>query len=173
MDSLPKALRERTVRWDDPAVSAAAVKSLSGIDFLRAIHDGKLPRPPALLLLGIELGEIEHGRITMHLPPAEYLYNPIGSVHGGMISTILDSVMGCAVQSTLAQGRGYTTLELKVNFLRALTQRNGTVAAEGKVVHGGRQTALAEAKLVGADGKLYASASSTCLVFDIPGASVA
>jgi uncharacterized protein (TIGR00369 family) len=96
-------------------------------------------------------------------PTADF-YNPIGSVHGGWAATLLDSCMACAVQSTLAAGRGYTTVELKVNLVRALSTDTGPVRAEGWVVHGGRQIATAEGRLTGADGKLYAHGSTTCLV---------
>ena len=99
------------------------------------------------------------------MTPGEQHYNPIGAVHGGIITTILDSVMGCAVHSTLPAGVGYTTLELKVNFVRAVTHRVGPLRCEGKVVHGGRQVATADATLTDLNGKLYAHATSTCMIF--------
>ena len=160
--------RERTVSWSDPKEAARAGRAMAGLDFLIAMRDGTLPSPPALVLLGIEMAEAEPGRIVMRLLPGEHLYNPLGSVHGGMIATLLDSVMGCAVHSTLPQGRGYTTLEIKVNYLRAVTEGAGVVSAEGRVVQAGRQAAVAEARLTDAAGKLYATASTTCLVFDLP-----
>lgn len=161
--------RRRVVTWADPKAAAQAGRGLAGLDYLLAMRDGVLPLPPALLLLGIEMPEAEAGRVVMTLRPGEHLYNPLGSVHGGMIATLLDSVMGCAVHSTLPQGRGYTTLEIKVNYLRALTERTGTVSAEGRVTQAGRSAAFAEASLTDASGRLYATASTTCLVFDIPG----
>lgn len=160
--------RRRTVTWSDPRALAAAGRGLAGIEHLRAMMAGDLPPPPVMALLGITLGAVEHGVVRMHLRAAEYLYNPIGSVHGGILATILDSVMGCAVHSTLPVGRGYTTLEIKVNYLRAVTDRSGEVTAEGRAVHVGRTTGVADARLFDANGRLYATASTTCLVFDLP-----
>jgi uncharacterized protein (TIGR00369 family) len=168
MDTMTPPPRQRTVAWSDPAATAAAARGMAGLAFLQAVRDGVLPPPPVVVLLGIELAAVEAGRVVMRLAPGEHLYNPIGSVHGGMIATLLDSVMGCAVHSTLPRGRFYTTLEIKVNFVRALTEAAGVVSGEGRVVQAGRQVALAEGRLTGADGRLYATASTTCLVFDLP-----
>ncbi len=104
----------------------------------------------------------------MNLTPAEYHYNPIGTMHGGILATLLDSVMGCAVHTTLPRGRAYTTLEIKVNYVRAVTDASGELAAEGRVVHTGRRSAVAEGKVTDAKGRLCATASTTCLVFDLP-----
>jgi uncharacterized protein (TIGR00369 family) len=104
----------------------------------------------------------------MRMIPAEYHYNPLGSVHGGILATLLDSVMGCAVHSTLPKGRGYTSLEIKVNYVRAVTGESGELSAEGRMVHGGRRSAVAEGRVVDAKGRLCATASTTCLVFDLP-----
>ena len=165
--------RERTVSWSDPRAAAAAGDALSGMDYLQAMQEGRLARPPALALLGAELGDLEQGRVTMRLVPQEFHYNPLASVHGGVTATLLDSVMGCAVHSTLRQGRGFTTLEIKVNYLRAITDATGEVTAEGRVVHAGRQVAVAEGRVVDARGHVYATASTTCLVFDRPGPDAA
>jgi uncharacterized protein (TIGR00369 family) len=165
--------RSRTVTWSDPKALAAAGRGLPGIDHLRAMMAGDLPPPPVMTLLGISLGSVEPGLVRMQLRAAEYLYNPIGTVHGGILATILDSVMGCAVHSTLPMGRGYTTLEIKVNYLRAVTDAVGTVTAEGRAVHVGRTTGVADARLVDEAGRLYATASTTCLVFDLPGGTAA
>ncbi|HTR15974.1 MAG TPA: PaaI family thioesterase [Acetobacteraceae bacterium] len=168
MTTMPTDGRQRLVTWDDPQATARAARGMAGLAFLRAVRDGILPPPPVAALLGFDLTEVEEGRVVMRLPPGEHLFNPLGSVHGGMIATLLDSVMGCAVHTTLPLGRFYTTLEFKVNFLRAVTQQAGAVSGEGRVVQSGRQVAVAEASLTGADGKLYATASTTCLVFDLP-----
>ncbi|MBN9510200.1 MAG: PaaI family thioesterase [Alphaproteobacteria bacterium] len=168
MDTMNPPSRQRAVAWSDPVATAEAARGMAGLAFLQAIRDGALPPPPVAVLLGTELAEVEAGRVVMRLAPGEHLYNPIGSVHGGMIATLLDSVMGCAVHSTLPQGRFYTTLEIKVNFVRALTEAAGVVSGEGRVVQAGRQVALAEGRLTGANGRLYATASTTCLVFDLP-----
>lgn len=162
--------RRRTVEWADPRPIAAAGQSLAGIDFLRALLSGEIPPPPAIQLLGIEFVSVDPGTASMRMPAAEYLFNPLGSVHGGSLATLLDSVMGCAVHSTLPVGRGYTTLEFKMNFLRPATGRSGLLTAVGQVIHAGRQQAVAEGRLSDESGRLVATASTTCLVFDLPGA---
>jgi uncharacterized protein (TIGR00369 family) len=144
------------------------LKAHSGIDFLRAIGAGKFPQPPIAVLLDFVPIEVEPGRMVFQGTPKPEHYNPIGSVHGGYIATLLDSAVACAIHSMLPVGKGYTTLELKLNFVRALTVNSGPVRAEGKVIHVGGQTGIAEGRLVDADGKLYAYASTTCLVFAIP-----
>lgn len=164
------SLRRRTVEWADPRSIAAAGQGLAGIDFLRALLEGDIPPPPAIQLLGIEFVAVDPGTARMRMPAAEYLFNPLGSVHGGSLATLLDSVMGCAVHSTLPAGRGYTTLEFKVNFLRAATERSGLLTAVGLVAHAGRQQAVAEGRISDEAGRLVATASTTCLLFDIPGA---
>lgn len=165
--------RERTITWDDPLVTPreAVRRELSGLEFLRAIRDGELPPPPMAVLMGLTLATVEEGRVVFTVEPAEYHYNPIGVVHGGLAATLMDSAMGCAVQSLAPVGVAYTTLELKVNLVRALRSGMGVVAGEGTVLHFGRQIALAEARVIGPDGKLYAHATSTCLIIrtDTPG----
>ena len=158
------AVRERTVAWDDPLAGARAAPSMSGIDYLRAMLRGEYPPPPIAMTLGFTLEEVEEGRAVFALEPAEFHYNPIGMVHGGVAATLLDSAMGCAVQSRLGAGQGYTTLEMKVNLLRALTMDTGPVRCEGTVIHLGRTTALAEARLTDAAGRVLAHATSTCLI---------
>lgn len=160
--------RQRLVRWEDPHALAAAGRTLSGRDYLEAIRSGLLPRPPVAALIDFTFDTVKEGHAVMSLLPAEEHYNPIGSVHGGIIATLLDSVMGCAVHASLPQGRGYTTLEIKVNYLRAVTHATGRVRAEGSIIHVGRQMAAAEARLFDAADRLYAHATTTCLVFDVP-----
>jgi uncharacterized protein (TIGR00369 family) len=160
--------RRRVVTWSDPKALARAGRGLSGAEHLRAMMTGDLPPPPVMALLGITLRSVEEGLVRMQVRAAEYLYNPIGTVHGGILATILDSVMGCAVHSTLPLGRGYTTLEIKVNYLRAVTEAAGVVTAEGRAVHVGRTTGVADSRLFDEAGRLYATASTTCLVFDVP-----
>ena len=164
--------RERVIRWDDPqtALRAAERQGLSGIEFLRAIQQGELPPPPMITLMGMTLATVEEGRVVFTVEPAEYHYNPIGVVHGGLAATLLDSAIGCAVQTLSPAGVAYTTVELKVNYVRALRSGMGVVSGEGTVLHFGRQVALAEARLTGPDGKLYAHATSTCLIMR-PGTS--
>jgi uncharacterized protein (TIGR00369 family) len=156
--------RVRTVRWDDPAPSAEAAGRLAGLPFLEAIRDGRLPSPPVSRLMGFALAEVEAGRAVFECQPSESHYNPIGTVHGGVISTLLDSALSCAIHTTLPAGSGYTTVELKVNFVRPVVVGAGTLRSEGRVIHVGSRLATAEARLTDAAGKLYAHAVGTCLV---------
>ncbi|MTJ82945.1 MAG: PaaI family thioesterase [Telmatospirillum sp.] len=161
----PDVLHQRLVRWQDPAPMIAAVQEMSGRDFLEAVRDGKVPPPPVTDLVDFVFDEVGDGTVSMVLTPNESHYNPIGAVHGGIIATVLDSVMGCSVHSRLPAGTGYTTLEIKVNYLRGVTRATGPVRATGKVLHLGRQTAMAEAALVDGAGRLLAQATTTCLIF--------
>jgi uncharacterized protein (TIGR00369 family) len=156
--------RSRTATWDDPLRSAVAARELAGRAFLEAISRGELPAPPIMRLLNIGFGEIDDGRVVFTLEPAEYHYNPIGSVHGGVISTIIDSAMACAIQSTLPAGAGYTTLELKVNFLRPVIMGSGPLRCEGRVIHVGGRVGTAEGQLRDEQGRLYAHATTTCII---------
>ena len=157
--------RSLTVSWEDPLAAFEEGKKLAKpIDYLRAIRDGKLPAPPIAKLLGMDLVEVEEGRAVFQLTPAEQHYNPIGVVHGGLAFTMLDSAMGCTVQTLLPPGKGYTTLEIKANLVRAITLKTGPIRAIAKIVHMGKQTATAEARLEDAAGKLYAHGTSTCII---------
>jgi len=142
------------------------VRGLTGLEMLAAMIAGKLPRVPMGATLGFVLVHVEPGVAIFQGRPTLDHYNPLGSVHGGWSATLLDSAMGCAVQSTLPAGKAYTTMEFKVNLVRALTADVSVVRAEGRIVHPGRQVAMADARLVGPDGKLYAHGTTTCLVFD-------
>ena len=143
---------------------AAAGRSIPGLEFLRAIRDRRLPAPPIAHLLGFELVEVEPGRAVFEIVPGERHYNPIGVVHGGLAMTLLDSCMGCAVQTHMPAGAGYTTLEAKTNLVRAITADTGRLRAIGKTLHVGKRMATAEGRLEDATGKLYAHASTTCMV---------
>lgn len=145
----------------------AALQGQSGADFLAAISRGALPAPPIGELIGmVPLQAVDGVAVFQGTPAAEH-YNPLGTVHGGYAATLLDTAVGCAIHSLLPAGKGYTTLELKVNYVRAMTVKTGPVRAEGKVIHLGGQTAIAEGRLCDAGGKLLAFATTTCLVFDI------
>jgi uncharacterized protein (TIGR00369 family) len=161
-------LRERVVRWADPRVLASASRTMSGRAFLEAISRGDLPAPSFSQLVQLRFEEIGDGQVRCALEPDESHYNPNGSVHGGIIATVLDTVMGCAVHSRLPAGRGYTTLEIKVNYVRAVTVSAGILQATGNLLHLGRQTGIAEGRITDAAGRLCAHASTTCLVFDLP-----
>jgi uncharacterized protein (TIGR00369 family) len=148
--------------------SLEQLKESSGMEFLQRIWDGELPSAPIGHTMDFVPIEGEPGRVVFQGTPGRQHYNPIGSVHGGYFCTLLDSAVGCAVQSMLPKGMGYTTLELKVNLIRALTDKTGPVRAEGKVIQVGGRVGIAEGRIIDADGKLYAHASTTCLIFPLP-----
>lgn len=160
--------RTRTYSWEDPLLGAQAALTMSGLAYMQKLAAGELPSPPIGITMNFRGMEVSKGQATFYAEPAEFHYNPIGVVHGGFHSTLLDSALGCAVHTTLEQGFGYTTLELHVNMVRALTKEVGTVRAVASVIHVGRQMATAEAKLLDAHDKLYAHATTTCLIFEIP-----
>ncbi|HEX6750751.1 MAG TPA: PaaI family thioesterase [Longimicrobium sp.] len=164
MTTTEAAVRERAVAWEDPLVGARAARTMSGMEYLHAMLRGEYPPPPIAMTLGFTLEMAEEGRAVFVMEPAEHHYNPIGMVHGGVTATLLDSAMGCAVHTRLPAGVGYTTLEMKVNLLRAITMDTGPVRCEGTLIHIGRTTALAEARLTDAAGRLLAHATSTCLL---------
>ena len=164
MDASTQTDRTRTYSWQDPLATAQAGRGLKGIDFLRKIVAGELPPPPIANTLDYSLLEVDEGRAVFGFKPAEIHYNPIGMVHGGIPCTLLDSAMGCAVHSVLPAGTGYTTLEVKVNMLRAIGKDTGFLRAEAKLVHAGKSTAVAEGRLVDEHGKLYAFATTTCMI---------
>jgi uncharacterized protein (TIGR00369 family) len=137
---------------------------MAGLDYLNEIVAGRLPAAPLARVLGFALAEVETGRAVFEIEPMEFHYNPIGSVHGGVACTLLDSAMGCAVHTTLPAGTGYTTAELKVNLVRAITTVTGLLRAEGKVIHRGNRIATAEGFLRDREGRLYAHATTTCLI---------
>lgn len=159
--------RERTYQWEDPVKGAQEGLTMKGIDYLHAMKGGHLPPPPLMKTLDFSIEEIANGQVTFSFLPQEFHYNPIGTVHGGVISTLLDSVMGCALHSLLPQGVGYTTVELKVNFIKSVTMQSGVISATGKIIHQGKRTALTETRLVDANGVLYAHATSTCLILPL------
>lgn len=140
----------------------------TGLEMLNAMLAGELPPPPISQTLDFLLVEVEYGRAVFQGKPLLRHYNPLGSVHGGWFATLLDSALGCAVHTTMPVGKTYTTAELKVNLVRPLTERVPLVRAEGTLIHGGNRMAVAQARLTGPDGKLYAHATTTCFVFDVP-----
>lgn len=158
--------RQRTYQWADPETFGTAGRDKSGLDFLREMAEGKFAAPPILETLGVELGvtEIEKGKVTIFLQPQEFHYNPIGSVHGGVLATLLDTAVGCAVHSTLPAGVGYTTLEIKVNYVRPVTIKTGRIRCEGMVLSSGSRVATAEGRVFDDNGKLFAHATTTCLI---------
>jgi uncharacterized protein (TIGR00369 family) len=159
------AVRTRTYSWTDPAATFEALAGRSGLELLSAMGRGELPPPPVMATLGIEPVEFTEGLVRFALDPREMHYNPLGTVHGGVLATLLDSATGCAVHSVLPQGTGYTTLDLNARYLRPVTTDTGRIVVTGKVLSRGSRTALAEARLTDSRDRLLAHATSTCLLF--------
>lgn len=160
-----QAARERLVRWEDPHASASALRALPGLEAIRAVRDGLVPPPPIANLIGFRIVEADEGRVVFEGTPAEEHYNPIGVVHGGFALALCDSAMGCAIHTMLPAGVGYTTTDVQVRFIRAITVGTGPVTCEGKVVHVGRSTAVAEATLRDAGGRVLGTGTTACAVF--------
>jgi len=156
--------RQRTFSWADPAAIAAEGARLSGAEFFAAIAEGRIPPPPLMRALDFDGVLFEEGRAAFRLQPQEFHYNPLGTVHGGVFATMLDSACGCAVHTMLPVGVFYTSLDLSLKFLRPVTVGTGPITAEATVVHFGRRTALAEGRITDADGKVYVTAASSCLL---------
>jgi uncharacterized protein (TIGR00369 family) len=157
--------RTRTYTWEDPGVSAAAMADHSGMEILKAISAGDIPPPPIMRTLGIDGVEVEDGRMVFRLEPQEFHYNPLGTMHGGVLATLLDSAAGCAVHTTLPAGVGYTSLDLTTKFLRPVTLNSGTLRCEGTVLSRGSRIALAQAQILDSKDRLVAHATSSCLIF--------
>ncbi|MEM9951724.1 MAG: PaaI family thioesterase [Chloroflexota bacterium] len=160
--------RSRTYSWADPLVTAQQGMQYDGITYLQKMIDGEIPPPSIAQTLEFRLKEVREGHARFEGVPQEFHYNPIGVVHGGLAATLLDSALGCAVQTTVAQGIGYTTLQLNVNLVRAITKDTGLLICEANTIHVGRQMATAEAELKDEQGKLYAHGTTTCLIFKLP-----
>jgi uncharacterized protein (TIGR00369 family) len=139
---------------------------LSGLDYFQKLLAGEIPTPPLLLIFGIKLREVEYGRVLFTATVEERFYNGNGVAHGGFAATVLDTALGCAINSTTAAGTRFTTLELKLNLLRALTVEVGDIQCEGRALHVGRRTGVSEARIFDARGKLYAHATTTCIVLE-------
>lgn len=167
MDGHSDAARQRSYQWDDPSVSAAAARELDGMTFFREMMAGRLPSPPIAATLGFGWVSVEPGKVVFEITPAEFHYNPIGSVHGGVYATVCDSACACAVHSMLPAGSYYTSLDLAIKFVRPVTADSGKrrLLCEGTVTHLGQRTAIAQAQLTDSGGKLYAHATSSCMIF--------
>jgi len=160
--------RTRTFGWTDPTQHAAVFGRRSGLEILQAMAKGDFPAPPIMHLIDVAAIEVEEGSVTLRLDPQEFHYNPLGTMHGGVISTLLDSAAACSLHSTLPAGVGYTSLDLTTKFLRPVTVESGQLRCEGTVLSRGRRTALAQAQLTDERGALVAHATSSCLLFDMP-----
>lgn len=167
----PLATREKTITWDDPMATASAGATVPGIEFLREMAAGRIPAPPIARLMGFGLGEVAEGAVTFVGTPDESVYNPIGLVHGGYVCTMLDSALGCAVHTTLPAGVAYTSIEIKVNYLRPVHADAGELRVNGRVTKPGRRVAFAEGEVVDPAGKVLATAQSSLLIMAGPGAA--
>lgn len=159
--------RETTVTWTDPSQGLSLLPTMDGIDFLRKMATGEIPGPPIGAHMGMQIAEVDEGTVTFHCHPDESHYNPIGMVHGGLVCTLLDSVLGCAVHTTLPKGTGYTSIEIKVNYLRPVSKDSGPLVATGRVTKSGRRVAFAEGEVVDNTGKTVATASGSLLIFPL------
>jgi len=157
-------LRTRSYQYAPPGQLPRDLAELSGLALMQRLIAGALPPPSIASTLDFALVEVAEGFAAFEGTPAEWMYNPLGTVHGGWMATLLDSALGCAVHTTLAPGRGYTTASLEIKFIRPVSAATGRVRAEGRVVHAGNRTATADAKLLGPDGKLLAHATTTCVI---------
>jgi uncharacterized protein (TIGR00369 family) len=168
-DPVPPTVREKTITWEDPMATAAAGATLPGIDFMRRVAAGEIPAPPIARLMGFDIGEVGEGEVTFVGTPDESVYNPIGMVHGGYVCTMLDSALGCAVHTTLPAGVAYTSIEIKVNYLRPVHADAGELRVRGWVTKPGRRVAFADGDVRDASGKVLATAQSSLLII-APGA---
>src|SRR2546421_12444135 len=156
--------RTRVITWADATAAVKTGKTISGIEYLKALQSGELPPPPIAVLMGMWITEVSEGRVVFAAEPAEYHYNPHGTVHGGVMATLLDTALGFAVHSLLPAGTSFATLELKVNYLRPVTAQTGSMHCEGEIIHLGGRVATAEARLTDGTGKLYAHGTTTCII---------
>lgn len=153
--------------WADPAEGLALLPTMDGIDFLRKIAAGEIPGAPIGAHVGMDLAEVDEGTVTFRCYPDESHYNPIGMVHGGFVCTLLDSALGCATHTILPAGTGYTSIEIKVNYLRPVTSDSGPLFATGRVTKPGRRVSFAEGEVVDNRGKTVATASGSLLIFPL------
>ena len=165
---VPDTTRSRTVTWQDPMASALAGAQLSGLEAIRAVMAGIVPPPPIAALMGMDIVSADPGVVVFTAVPDESHYNPIGAVHGGLVCTLLDSALGCAVHTTLAHGLAYTSLEIKVSYVARVHTGSGTLTATGRVTKPGKRVAFAEGEVVDASGRVVATSTSTFLVFPLP-----
>ena len=164
------ATHETTVRWQDTDEALAVLPKLDGIDYLKKMANGEIPAAPIVSHFGMDLTVVEHGKVVFECTPNDSHHNPIGSVHGGVVCTLLDSALGCAAHTTLPAGVGYTSVEIKVNYMGAVRSDSGPLRCTGRVTKPGRRITFAEGEVVDRNGKLVASASGTLLVFPLDGA---
>ncbi|MDT5350112.1 MAG: hypothetical protein QOH91_3399 [Mycobacterium sp.] len=161
------AAQSRLITWHDPVTTQTTSASMSGLAYWRAVADGHLPPPPIGELVQMHVADVDNGRITFQCTPDGSMYNPLGMVHGGAVCTLLDTAAACALHTTLPKGVGYTSVEIKVSYLKAVTVASGRLTAVGTVVKAGSRIGFAEATVTDASGALVATASTTLLIFDL------
>ncbi|MBA3868990.1 MAG: PaaI family thioesterase [Anaerolineae bacterium] len=156
--------RSLTIVWEDPDIVSQAARSMKGLEFLQKIASGEVPPPPIMRLINFQGAEVSEGKVVFTCAPSEQHYSVLGMVHGGVAATLLDTSLGCSIHSMLPLGVSYTTLELHINYVRPLTINTGVIRCEGEVIHVGRTVATAQGRIVDATGKLYAHATTTCMI---------
>jgi uncharacterized protein (TIGR00369 family) len=161
------AKRETVIAWEESTEGLEVLPQMAGIDFLKKMAAGELAGAPIAAHINMDLVEVDRGTVTFSAQPDASHYNPIGAVHGGFVCTLLDSALGCATHTTLPAGMGYTSIEIKVSYLKAVTARSGVLTAVGTVVKAGSRVGFTEGVVTDASGALVATASSTLLVFDV------
>ena len=162
------APQSRSISWRDPMATRAAAASMPGLAYWRAVADGQLPPPPIGELFGMRVRDVGPGRITFTCTPDGSMYNPLGTVHGGTVCTLLDTAVGCALHTTLPEGVGYTSVEIKVSYLKQVTSASGELTAVGTVVKAGSRIGFTEGSVTDSSGALVATATSTLLIFELP-----
>lgn len=162
---IDKPERTRIISWEDPKISARNANAVSGLDYLKAIKDGKAAPPPIARLVGYKIADVESGTAVFEIEPGEYLYNPFSTVHGGILSTLLDTSMTAAVLSTLPIGKSCSTLEMKVNFVRPVTDKTGLISCRAEVIHSGKRIATATGKIFDDRDRLVAHGIGTWTIF--------
>lgn len=161
--------RTREFSWENPMIGAMKALSMDGLDYLKEIETGTIPPPPIGLLMDFRIKEIKHGEVTFEVTPAEFHYNPIGMVHGGVFATIMDSTMGSAIQTTLKAGSGYSTVDLQITYVKAARIETGILICTGKTVHTGKKIATGYGEVRDLNGVLYAHGTTTCLIQNFKG----
>jgi uncharacterized protein (TIGR00369 family) len=157
--------RTRTICWEDPKISARDANVISGLDYLKAIKDGRISPPPIARLVGYQIVDVQAGSAVFEIKTGEYLYNPFSTVHGGILSTLLDTAMTAAVLSTLPMGKSCSTLEMKINFVRPVTEKSGLITCRAEVIHSGKRIATALGKIVDDRERLVAHGIGTWTIF--------
>ena len=170
MNAKDQAQRTRlhSFNYHDPVLSQRNIHAISGIDYLKSIQSGRIPQPPIARLVGYRMVSVDQGFAAFELQPAEYHYNPFGTVHGGIASTLLDTTMTAAVMTTLERGESCTTVEINVNFIRPITVQMGVIRSEAELLHRGDRMATASGGIFDAGQQLLAHAATTCMIFKQP-----